>query len=157
MKGGIRLVAIAPLFSDCARIRKVTIEDVDALLPEVELCMNEAFGYDLIVQNPKVMLVNIVVHEFDIPHAEGVTFTIPKLGSEISISPEIDTELAVVLMHEMGHALGLEHVKDKGNIMYKEAFGYHGPTTPETIAPQLAALCKQYGCETQISFKTVKK
>lgn len=59
----------------------------------------------------------------------------------------LETWEPIVVLHEIGHAMGLKHSDDKTSAMYSAA---NVAMSPEEAATEIALLCKVHGCRKPI-------
>ncbi len=117
--------------------------------------MQEALNAQVAELNALVETINNLAHTLNINVSElntinqnrGEEFTegeykVDATGREINIYEfSTKTKLQVVLAHELGHALGLDHVADPKAIMYKMNDNTTGLPTADDIAA-LKAVCR---------------
>ncbi len=135
-----RILVLALGFGACGRT--VTKEELADTLPEIRSAMNTAFDHEVITtcrgavdQCGFEVSVGIgpVGHQYD-----GWTECLT-VSCQITIADNIVSPLNMVLMHEIGHSLGLGHSEDPENIMY--ARSKNKILTDQEMAAQLAAAC----------------
>jgi len=110
--------------------------------------INEAFNNKVFISEPskdpkdKSMAIQIYMQPLTPPVIGFTSFDKVRISIQVDTRINYDESLPV-LLHEMGHALGLRHSKIEGDIMYPSV-----PLNekPEVLARQLNEHCKHQVC-----------
>lgn len=127
------LAACGAVHIDADEVRSLVLVATDAL--------RLAFRHPVIVADGYP--VTIRVGEVD--GADGVCAW-TQGSAEVVLDGDGYTLPGPLLMHELGHAMGLPHVEDRNNVMNPNP----APVGLYDAARQLAALCREHGCREQL-------
>ncbi len=130
----------------CWKVEEITMDDLKISLPEIGKYLSRDIGYNPISSDG--IIVSIELKKEDDNHSGWTHCTAPgpQATCRVTINPIIIRPLEAVMMHEIGHSMGLKHVStDDGieNIMSKDGAYF---LTLDEMSKQIAMLCKEENC-----------
>lgn len=145
----MRVALLTLALAACGR-PDITSADIRAAMPAIRTALSQAFERDLVsaddCQGPCGLSVTFAATDIVDPAVEGLASCFGPCRVDVR-SDTPPTYLNVILVHEIGHIIGLEHSEDPGDVMYR----YANPgLSLMAMAGQLATACSRQHCQQRI-------